>query len=46
MSTSVTFYIRGEISTATNFEADSLILSYYILIPNGKFKKTGSNYLL
>jgi hypothetical protein len=39
MSTSVTFHLRGEISTATNFEAESLVLSYCILIPNGKFKK-------
>lgn len=38
MSTSVTFYLRGEISTATNFEAESLFLSYCILIPNGKLK--------
>ena len=41
----MTFHLRGEISTATNFEAESLVLSYCILIPNGKFKKLEKIYL-
>jgi hypothetical protein len=45
MSTSVNFYLRGEISTATNFEAESLVLSYCILIPNGKVEKLDFVYL-
>ncbi|CAB3387234.1 Hypothetical predicted protein [Cloeon dipterum] len=35
MSATVVFYLRGEISSAQHFDAESLFLSYCILVPNG-----------